>query len=111
MTKVKPRPAIEIAGYSIKPGGRQSIDIPLPSFYTHSSVNMPVHVVHGRKPGPVLLVTAAIHGDEITGVELDRDSGGQCLRFRFEVALPAGSTRSEPIVSRLGDRFDGVAPG
>ena len=68
----KRRPAIEIAGSSIKPGSRQSIDIPLPSFYTHSSVNMPVHVVHGRKAGPTLLVCAAIHGDEITGVEVIR---------------------------------------
>jgi len=66
------RPAIEIAGIKVKPGSQQSIDIPLPSFYTHSSVNMPVHVVHGRKPGPVLLVSAAIHGDEINGVEIIR---------------------------------------
>jgi predicted deacylase len=64
--------AIEIAGVRIKPGDRVSIDIPLPSFYTHSSVNMPVHVVHGRKPGPVLLVSAAVHGDEINGVEIIR---------------------------------------
>ena len=33
---------------------------------------MPVHVVHGRKPGPVLLVCATIHGDEINGVEIIR---------------------------------------
>ena len=72
MARVKNQPAIEIAGVSIKPGSRQSIDIPLPSFYTHSSVNMPVHVVRGRKPGPVLLVCAAIHGDEIIGVEMIR---------------------------------------
>ena len=64
--------AIEIAGVSINPGNRQSIDIPLPSFYTHSSVNMPVHVVRGRRPGPVLLVCATIHGDEINGVEIIR---------------------------------------
>ncbi len=63
---------LEIAGVQIKPGDRVSIDIPLPSFYTHSSVNMPVHVVHGRKPGPVLLVSAAVHGDEINGVEIIR---------------------------------------
>ena len=63
---------IEIAGNTIKPGSRQSIDIPLPSFYTHSSVNMPVHVVHGRQPGPALLVSAAVHGDEINGVEIIR---------------------------------------
>jgi len=66
------RPPIEIAGVSIKAGTRQSIDIALPSFYTHSSVNMPVHVVHGRRSGPVLLVSAAIHGDEINGVEIIR---------------------------------------
>jgi len=63
---------IEIAGVTIKAGSRQSIDIPLPSFYTHSSVNMPVHVVHGRNAGPVLLVSAAVHGDEINGVEIIR---------------------------------------
>jgi hypothetical protein len=63
---------IEIAGVTVTPGSRQSIDIPLPSFYTHSSVNMPVHVIHGRRPGPVLLVSAAIHGDEINGVEIIR---------------------------------------
>ena len=66
------QPSIEIAGISIKPGTRQSIDIPLPGFYTHGNVCMSVHVVRGRKPGPVLLVSAAIHGDEITGVEIVR---------------------------------------
>jgi predicted deacylase len=66
------RPPIEIARVSVKAGTRQSIDIPLPSFYTHSSVNMPVHVVHGRRSGPVLLVSAAVHGDEINGVEIIR---------------------------------------
>ena len=70
--RAKSQAAIEIAGVTVKPGTRQSIDIPLPSFYTHSSVNMPVHVVHGRKPGPVLLVCATIHGDEINGVEVIR---------------------------------------
>ena len=66
------QPAIEIAGTSVKAGSRQSIDIPLPNFYTHSAASMPVHVVRGRKPGPCLLVCAAIHGDEINGVEIIR---------------------------------------
>ena len=66
------RDDIEIAGITVKPGTRQSIDIPLPSYYTHSSACMPIHVVHGRNPGPCLLVCAAIHGDEINGVEIVR---------------------------------------
>lgn len=72
MARAETQAAIEIAGVQVKPGSRKSIDIPLPSFYTHSSVNMPVHVVRGRRPGPVLLVSAAVHGDEINGVEIIR---------------------------------------
>lgn len=72
MAKARSRPPIEIAGVNVRPGSRESIDIPLPSFYAHSQVNMPVHVVHGRKPGPVLLVCAALHGDEINGTEIIR---------------------------------------
>lgn len=33
---------------------------------------MPVHVIHGKQAGPVLFVTAAIHGDEINGIEIIR---------------------------------------
>jgi len=89
--------AIEIAGVSVKPGSRQSIDIPLPSFYTHSSVNMPVHVVHGRKPGPVLLVSAAIHGDEIIGVEIIR----RLLMYKF-INRIRGTLIAIPVVNVYG---------
>ncbi|WMW22987.1 succinylglutamate desuccinylase/aspartoacylase family protein [Methanolobus mangrovi] len=66
------RPPITIAGVTIQPGTRQSIELPIPSFYTHTSASMPLHVVHGRKPGPCMLICAAIHGDEINGVEIIR---------------------------------------
>jgi predicted deacylase len=63
---------ITIAGTTIQPGTRKSIDLPIPSFYTHTAASMPVHVIHGRRAGPCLLVCAAIHGDEINGVEIIR---------------------------------------
>ena len=91
------QPAIEIAGVTIKPGSRQSVDIPLPSFYTHSNVNMPVHVVHGRRPGPVLLVSAAIHGDEITGVEIIR----RLLAYKF-IDRIRGTLIAIPVVNVYG---------
>jgi predicted deacylase len=89
--------AIEIAGVSIKPGSRQSIDIPLPSFYTHSSVNMPVHVVHGRQSGPVMLVSAAVHGDEINGVEIIR----RLLSHKF-IDRIKGTLIAIPVVNVYG---------
>ena len=33
---------------------------------------MPVHIVHGVQSGPTLFVSAAIHGDEINGIEIIR---------------------------------------
>lgn len=63
---------IEIGGVSIEPGERRYVDLPLPPLYTHTSVAMPVHVINGRHAGPVMFVTAAIHGDEINGIEIIR---------------------------------------
>src|SRR6056300_1851143 len=93
----KSQGSIDIAGVTVKPGSRQSIDIPLPSFYTHSSVNMPVHVVRGRKPGPVLLVCATIHGDEITGVEIIR----RLLTHKF-INRIRGTLIAIPVVNVYG---------
>jgi predicted deacylase len=65
-------PAIAIAGREIQAGERARIDIPLPNLYTTTPVFMPVHVIHGRRPGPRLFITASLHGDEINGVEIIR---------------------------------------
>ena len=62
----------EIGGEVIDPGTRQTINLPLPPLYTHTSVTLPVHVIHGKQAGPTLCVLAAIHGDEINGVEIIR---------------------------------------
>lgn len=61
-----------IGGQKIKAGERRTLDIPLPSLYTHSAVPMTAHVINGRQSGPKLFVCAAIHGDEINGIEIIR---------------------------------------
>jgi hypothetical protein len=48
------------------------VDVPLPSLFTQTVVYLPVHVLHGRRPGPRLFLTAAVHGDEINGVGIIR---------------------------------------
>jgi predicted deacylase len=64
--------AITIGGDEIKAGTRKLIHLSLPEFYTYAPATMPIHIVHGRNPGPCLLVTSAVHGDEINGVEIIR---------------------------------------
>lgn len=48
------------------------IDLPLPPLYGLTPMTMPIHVIRGKKPGPRLFVSAAIHGDELNGVEIVR---------------------------------------
>jgi len=66
------RSSFEIAGLSIKPGSRTVVDLPLPKLKAHSTLAMPIHVIHGKQDGPVLFVSAAIHGDELNGIEIIR---------------------------------------
>jgi predicted deacylase len=63
---------VTINGVSISPGDRTTIDLPAGRLYTHTPMTIPVHVVRGKKAGPHLFISAAIHGDEINGVEIIR---------------------------------------
>ena len=69
--KIKQQP-FEIAGHVIAPGQQLRFDLPTAQLYTHTPLDMPVEVFHGKRPGPVLLICAAIHGDELNGVEIIR---------------------------------------
>ncbi|HKJ04619.1 MAG TPA: succinylglutamate desuccinylase/aspartoacylase family protein [Geopsychrobacteraceae bacterium] len=64
--------AFEFGGVTLKPGERATIELPMPRLYTHNEMTLPVQVVHGKRSGPVLFVSAAVHGDEINGVEIIR---------------------------------------
>jgi len=69
VAKSKP---ITIGDTEVRPGTRESIDLPVADLYTGTSLYMPVKVVHGKSAGPVLFVAAAVHGDELNGVEIVR---------------------------------------
>ena len=69
---MKERAAFEIGKRRIAPGARQTVDLPVSVLSDHTPVTMSVHVVHGRRPGPTLFVSAAVHGDEVIGVEIVR---------------------------------------
>lgn len=63
---------IEIFGKLIAPASQHSFAIPVGQLYTRTDISIPVQVLNGRQRGPVLLVCAAIHGDELNGIEIVR---------------------------------------
>ena len=61
-----------VGGTPIPPGARRTVGLPVARLYTHTEMTMPVHVIRGRQDGPRLFVSAALHGDELNGVEVVR---------------------------------------
>ncbi|HEU4400695.1 MAG TPA: succinylglutamate desuccinylase/aspartoacylase family protein [Candidatus Polarisedimenticolia bacterium] len=64
--------ALTIGGREIRRGCAEQILLKVSESYTATPVNVPVTVIHGREPGPTVFLTAAIHGDELNGVEIVR---------------------------------------
>jgi predicted deacylase len=91
------RQGFELGGVSVRPGERTIVNIPLPGLYTEPTVDMPVHVLHGRREGPTLFVSAAVHGDEISGVEIVRR-----LLLQPQLRKIRGTLLVVPIVNVFG---------
>lgn len=66
------REPFEIAGMTVPAGRRKDIHLKITELCTATPVFIPVTVVHGAEPGPAMFLTAAIHGDEINGMEVVR---------------------------------------
>jgi predicted deacylase len=61
---------LQICNATIEPGEYLTLALPIPELYTCAPMYIPIHVMHGKKPGPCLLVCAAIYGDELNGIEI-----------------------------------------
>lgn len=66
MPKTSPAPFV-IADKTVDPGTIRDLAIPVTTMATGAESALMVRVLHGVKPGPVVFVSGAIHGDEITG--------------------------------------------
>lgn len=62
----------EIAGETIAPGELRRLDLPVARLPTQTQLSLPITIANGVEPGAGLWLSAAIHGDEINGVEMIR---------------------------------------
>ncbi len=82
---------------SIAPGTRARVELAVSHMPDHTPFSLSVEVLHGHKPGPVMFVSAAIHGDEVIGVEIVRR-----LLHALDPAKMAGTLLAIPIVNGFG---------
>lgn len=122
MTRRTPkRSAFRLGETRIAPGERETVELPIPRLYTHTEMALPVHVIHGRRPGPRLFVSAALHGDELNGVEIVRRLLGLATLRHLRgtlLAIPIANvhaciqrTRELPDGRDLNRAFPGSASG
>ncbi len=61
-----------ILGETIAPGESKEVSFNIAKLHTQSNIDVPVLVERSKNPGPTVLITAGIHGDEVNGVEIVR---------------------------------------
>lgn len=71
-TTLKPKGRMRLLGADVAPGTRKRLSWTSGTAIEGFVVPVPVLVLNGKGPGPVLCLTAAIHGDELNGIEVVR---------------------------------------
>lgn len=84
---VKPRdrkPIDDWNGENIPPGESRNVKLAVGESYSSMTVRIPIHIRRAKEDGPVVFVTAALHGDEINGTgavrQLIQDADFELLR-------------------------------
>lgn len=87
----------EIGDRQVAPGERATINLEVSTLANATRMNLPVHVVHGAKKGPVLFLSGVVHGDEIQGLEIVRR-----VLSHEPLNTLAGTLLAVPIVNAFG---------
>ncbi|WP_263970543.1 succinylglutamate desuccinylase/aspartoacylase family protein [Leptolyngbya sp. KIOST-1] len=92
-----PLSPLTIGGETIPRGKRVRLDLPIARLTTGTMMSLPVTVICGKQPGPRLWLSAAIHGDELNGVDIIRRVAKGLKPSRLR-----GSVIAVPVVNIFG---------
>lgn len=92
-------------GNEIPRGESRDLTLAVSESYSSMTVKIPIHIRRAREDGPIIFVSAALHGDEINGTGAIR----QLIQSEFE--LLRGGVIFAPILNILGfDRHSRYLP-
>lgn len=61
---------LTICDATIQPGETANLALPLPDYNSCISLYMPIKVVHGKEPGPCVIIFSGMEGNEFNGIEI-----------------------------------------
>ena len=75
---------LNILGKKVELGQSAKVSFNVAKLHTQNRIDVPVIIERSKKPGPTVLVTAGIHGDEINGVMPYNKLSGTDFKSRRE---------------------------
>lgn len=88
---------LHILDRHVKPGKSAIINFNMAKLYTTTNVDVPIIIQRSKQPGPVVLITGGLHGDEVNGVEIVRQL------ISKEINIPKiGTTICIPVLNVFG---------
>lgn len=67
-----PKDILKILGVEVALGKSATVTFEVAKLHTRNTLAVPIIIERSKKPGPTVLITAGIHGDEVNGVEIVR---------------------------------------
>ncbi len=96
-SKASARAPFEINDVMAPPGRLTQVELRVARLPTGMWLSVPVGVLHGKSPGPVIWLSAAIHGDELNGVPVIRH-----VLDRIDPRELSGTVLAVPTVNVFG---------
>lgn len=88
---------MDILGTTIRPGKGYQLSMDIAHLHTRTKIDIPVIVQRAKAPGPCVLITGGIHGDEVNGVEIVR----QIVANKYNIP-EAGTIICIPVINAFG---------
>jgi predicted deacylase len=89
---------IIINGKTILPGTQMRVKANIARLPSGTVIDLPVYVYRSKKPGPVVLLSGGLHGDEVNGIEIVRRMVAQSVFDK----LIKGTVIAVPVMNIYG---------
>lgn len=89
---------LSVDGQIVQAGEKAIIDLNIARLVSGTKIDLPIHVYRSENPGPVVLLSGGLHGDEVDGVEIIR----RLISSKAFDKLKCGSVIAIPIMNIYG---------
>src|SRR5690554_902351 len=92
------RKRLVVDGIEVKPGENKIINLNISRLVSGTKIDLPIFVFRSKNPGPRVLLSGGLHGDEVDGIEIIR----RMIKKKEFDNLNCGSVIAIPVLNIYG---------